>query len=56
MAITRRDAGYLAVLVWAFIGIAVKQTPAPMVVTSAWIAAALMAGLTVFSLVRRRDA
>jgi hypothetical protein len=54
MAITRRDVGYLAVLVWAFIGIAVEQTPAPMVVTSAWIAAALMAGLAIFSLVRRR--
>ena len=54
MALTRRDVGYLAVLVWAFIGIAVKQTSAPMVVTSAWIAAALMAALAVFSLLRRR--
>src|SRR5512141_563337 len=41
MALRRRDVGYLAVLVWAFAGIAVKQTPAPMVVLSAWIAAAL---------------
>ena len=53
MALTRRDAGYLSVLVWAFAGIAVKQTPAPMVVLSAWIAAALMLGLAVFSLTRR---
>ena len=56
MAITRRDVGYLAVLVWAFIGIAVKQTSAPMVVTSAWIAAGFMAGLAIFSLIRRRAA
>lgn len=53
MAITRRDAAYLSVLVWAFIGIAVKQTPAPIVVNTAWIAAALMAGLIAFSVVRR---
>ncbi len=53
MAITRRDAGYLSVMVWAFIGIAVKQTSAPMVVNTAWIAAALMAGLIVYSLIRR---
>ena len=54
MAITRRDVGYLAVLVWAFVGIAVKQTSAPLVVTSAWIAAALMAGLAIYSWFRRR--
>src|SRR5688572_7768368 len=33
MAWTRRDAAYLAVLVWAFVGIAIKQTSAPIVVT-----------------------
>jgi hypothetical protein len=53
MAILRRDVGYLAVLVWAFVGIAVKQTSAPMVVLSAWIAAALMLGLATYSLIRR---
>jgi hypothetical protein len=55
MALTRRDVGYLSVLVWAFVGIAVKQTPAPMVVLSAWIAAGLMLGLAIFSLARRRS-
>lgn len=55
MALTRRDVAYLSVLVWAFIGIAVKQTPAPMVVLSAWVAAALMLGLAIFSLSRRRS-
>jgi hypothetical protein len=54
MALTRRDVGYLAVLVWAFIGIAVKQSSAPLVVTSAWIAALLMAGLVVFLVSLRR--
>jgi hypothetical protein len=56
MAITRRDVGYLSVLVWAFIGIAVKQVAAPMVGISALFAAGLMAALAVFSLVRRRGA
>lgn len=54
MALTRRDVGYLSVLVWAFVGIAVKQTPAPVVVVSAWAAAALMLGLVIFSLTRRQ--
>lgn len=54
MAITRRDAGYLSVLVWAFVGIAVKQTSAPTVVLSASVAAALMLGLLFYSLFGRR--
>lgn len=55
MALGRRDVGYLAVLVWAFIGIAVKQTPAPLVVTGAWIAAILMLGLAIYSFMRLRN-
>lgn len=54
MALIRRDAAYLFVLVWSFIGIAVKQSPAPTVVLTAWIAAGLMLVLAVFSLVPRR--
>lgn len=54
MTITRRDVGYLAVLVWAFVGIAAKQTSAPMVVTSAWIAAAFLAGLALYTWMRLR--
>lgn len=56
MALTRNDVGYLSVLVWAFIGIAVKQAPAPMVVLSAWIAAAFMFGLIILSWFRLRSA
>jgi len=54
MALIRRDVGYLSVLVWAFVGIAVKQTSAPTVVVSAWIAAGAMLVLAVYSLIRRR--
>ena len=54
MALHRRDASYLFVLVWAFIGIAVKHVSAPLVVLSSWIAAALMLSLAIFSLYLRQ--
>lgn len=54
MAIIRKDATYLFVLVWSFIGIGIKQTAVPDVVVSAWVAAGLMLGLAVYSLMRRR--
>ena len=40
MSITRRDATYLLVLVWALVGIAVKQDIPAQVTISAWITAA----------------
>ncbi len=54
MALTRRDSGYLLVLVWAFIGIAVKQSAAPLVADSASLFAVIEFGLAVFSLIQRR--
>lgn len=56
MALTRRDVGYLSVLVWAFVGIAVKQVAAPNVVLAAWIAATLMFLLALYSIVKRKTA
>jgi hypothetical protein len=53
MAWTRRDVGYVSVLAWAFVGIAIKQTSAPDVVLTAWIAAAAMLGLAIYNLIRR---
>lgn len=53
MFVTRRDSAYLAVLVWSFAGIAIKQSSEPMIVTSSWLAVAIMAGLIVLSLFRR---
>lgn len=54
MAFSRRDAAYLLVLVWSFIGIAVKQTPAPEVVTAAWAGAGFMLALAVYVLTQRK--
>lgn len=56
MTLTRRDAAYLFVLVWSFIGIAVKQAATANVATTAWIAASLMLVAVVYSLTRRRTA
>lgn len=54
MALTRLDAGFLFVFVWAFAGIALKQAAAPLVAYSAWGAALIALGLAVYSLSQRR--
>lgn len=54
MTLSRRDVGYVLVLVWSFVGIAVKQSAEPLVANSAWIAAALMIGLVVYEWIRRK--
>ena len=54
VTLTRKDAGYVFVLVWSFIGIAVKQVGVAPVATIAWIGAGLMLILAVYSLVRRQ--
>jgi len=56
MALIRKDAAYVIVLVWSFVGIAVKQTPAPSVMTAAWVCAGLMLLLAAYSLFRRQTA
>jgi len=38
MSLTRGDIAYCLVLIWAFIGIAVKNADTPMVATAAWVA------------------
>lgn len=47
------DVGYVAVLVWAFVGIAVKHSGTPLVAVTAGVAAALLA-LSLFVTVPRR--
>jgi benzodiazapine receptor len=54
MALSRRDSGYLLVLVWAFAGIAVAQSRSPLVVTAAWIAAAVALALALVAATQRR--
>ena len=54
MTFIRRDSGYVFVLVWSFVGIAVKQATAPSVANSAWGASILMFVLAIYSIVQRR--
>lgn len=54
MAVTRHDSGYVFVLVWSFIGIAVKQSAAPLVANSAWVLALVAFGLAAFAILKRR--
>ncbi|MCX6031518.1 MAG: tryptophan-rich sensory protein [Chloroflexi bacterium] len=42
MSVTRRDIAYTGVLVWAFVGIAVKQAATPLVTITAWAMVAVM--------------
>lgn len=56
MALARRDAAYLFVLVWSFIGIAVKQADVANVAVTAWIGAGAMLILAVYGLTRRQTA
>jgi hypothetical protein len=44
------------VFVWAFAGIAIKQTAAPLVAYSAWVAALVALALAIYAIVQRRRA
>lgn len=55
MTVTRHDAGYAFVLVWSFVGIAVKQSAAPLVANSASILALVVLGLAIFAIFKRRE-
>jgi translocator protein len=57
MSLTRGDVAYVLVLVWAFVGIALKQASAPLVAGAAWaLAAALLPILAGGVVLRRRQA
>lgn len=55
MALTRAETAYLLVIVWAFVGIAVKQSATPMVANTALVMAALVVLMIPFGLWRRRN-
>jgi hypothetical protein len=54
MMLTRADIAYLLVIVWAFAGIAIKQSAAPMVANVAWLMAVLVALMVLWSIWIRR--
>ena len=55
MGLRRRDAAFLLVLVWAFVGIALKHAATPSVAITAWIAALISAIMVVYSLLAGRQ-
>jgi hypothetical protein len=54
MAFTRKDTAYLLVLVWAFIGIALKFPVEPVVSTAAWAATAVSGVLVLYTFLPRK--
>ncbi len=54
MSFTRRDIAYVLVIVWAFVGIAVKQAATPLVAWPAWVLAGVVLVALVAGLLRKR--
>ena len=54
VSFTRKDVGYALVLVWALVGIAIKQSAVPIVANAAWISAVVIAGVLVIALIQKR--
>ena len=54
VTLTRGDIAYMLVIVWAFVGIAVKHTETPVVATAAWVVTALAVLVLVVGIVLRR--
>jgi hypothetical protein len=47
MGFTRGDAAYMLVIVWAFVGIAIKHASASLVSVTAWVMAAIVAAMAI---------
>lgn len=54
VSFTRKDVGYALVLVWALVGIAIKQSALPMIANAAWFSAVVVAGVLVIALIQKR--
>jgi len=53
MLLRERDAAYALVLVWAFVGIALKQADSVLVANAAWIFASILAAGSGFTILRK---
>jgi len=54
VSLRRGDVAYMLVLVWAFVGIAVKHAATPVVATAAWVTAALAAIMLIVGVLLKR--
>jgi hypothetical protein len=55
VSLTRGDVAYALVLIWAFVGIAVKHQDTTIVATAAWLAAAITAAVMFVGAFRKRQ-
>jgi benzodiazapine receptor len=55
VSLTRGDVAYAAVLIWAFVGIAVKHSATPIVSIAAWVAAVVTLILLIIGAFRHRQ-
>jgi hypothetical protein len=54
VTLTRNDIAYMLVIIWAFVGIAVKHGDSPAVATAAWVVTALAVLVLVVGIVLGR--
>ena len=54
MAVSRADAAYLLVLIWAVVGIAIKQSATPIVAITAWSVAAFLGFMLIIAFLQRK--
>jgi benzodiazapine receptor len=54
MGLSRGDAAYMLVIVWAFVGIAIKHAATPVVAVAAWVTTALVVVMLVVGGLRHR--
>ena len=54
VSLPRRDVAFLMVLLWAFVGIAVRHADVPLVRSGAWVAAMVVGGLGVIVVTGKR--
>ncbi|MEO7838720.1 MAG: hypothetical protein ABIU06_05170 [Anaerolineales bacterium] len=57
ISLTRDDIAYMLVIIWAFVGIAVKHAGVPLIATGAWVTTALVGLILVIGAfaARRRE-
>ena len=55
VSLTRGDVAYMLVIVWAFVGIAVKHAGTPVVATAAWVTTALVVLMLAVGLLFRKQ-
>ncbi len=54
VSLPRRDLAFLLVLVWAFVGIAIRHAEVPLVSKGAWVAAMVVGGMGVMVMMGKR--